>query len=241
MAVGVWQQWLWDSLSILLLPASPAYSTECRAGSWAAANRVKLPINQVFRKNVSDWFHNVLKIIKGKHFKYSIIYTNHLYFLSTFPHSDPLTLWDSCHALEDVSFLISALIAAKNSGNEEKYHMTGDCAGDKKCNAIYYRIVYAGSPSKHTLFQNQDNLQSTTAKFGLYSSLLFIILIFHKAFFKFIFSWVFPCWLFTLNSASKVMPPLHGLALKGFKCKFGSRITYCWGSGTVCLFVYSFI
>lgn len=151
MAMGVWQQWLWDNLSMLLLPAFPAHSTECRAGSWAAANSVKLPINQVFHKSVSDWFHNVIKIIKGKHFKCSIIYTNHLYFLSTFPHFNPLTLWDSCHALEDVSFLTSALIAAEHSGNEEKYCMTGDCAGDKKCNAIYYKIVYAACalcPSK---------------------------------------------------------------------------------------------
>lgn len=31
-------------------------------------------------------------------------------------------------------------------------------------------------------FQNQDNLQSSIAKLGLYSSLLFMILIFKKAF-----------------------------------------------------------
>lgn len=44
-------------------------------------------------------------------------------------------------------------------------------------------LMQAADPSMHSAsFQNQDNLQSTTAKCGLYSSLLFMILICKKAF-----------------------------------------------------------
>lgn len=52
--------------------------------------------------------------------------------------------------------------------------MAGDCAGDEKCNAIYYKIVYAGIyiSMRSASFQNQDNLQSAVAKSGLCSSLL---------------------------------------------------------------------
>lgn len=77
----------------------------------------------------------------------------------------------------------------------------------------------AADLSMHSaFFQNQDNLSSTTAKFGLYSSSLLMILIFMKAFSNAFLVRFFPCWLFTLSTVTKVRPYLHGLVLKGLKC-----------------------
>lgn len=59
---------------------SPQRQAEGTLGSWPATNRLKLLINQEFHKSMSDWFHNVIKITKGKRFRCSVIYTNHLYF-----------------------------------------------------------------------------------------------------------------------------------------------------------------
>lgn len=47
---------------------------------------------------------------------------------------------------------------------------------------IKYSLQAADLSMRSASFQNRDNLQSTIAKFGLYSSLLFMILIFKKAF-----------------------------------------------------------
>lgn len=55
-----------SQLSLLLHP-------ECRAGSWGATDGIKLPVNQVAHKSISDCFHNVIKITKSKYFKCSII------------------------------------------------------------------------------------------------------------------------------------------------------------------------